>query len=254
MPARLGQHFLVSDSYLKRIAQAACPGDSPLVVEIGAGKGALTEHLLERASRVIAIELDPDLVAKLLTRFRGHPKLKIIHGDVLQTDLTTWGPAVVVGNLPYYITSPVIERTLALGRMLERAVFLVQKEVAERLNAKPGTRDYGFLTVATQLHAHTELLFKVPPGAFSPPPKVESAVVRLTPWARESEQSASKGDPAPLLAFVGLCFRHKRKTLRNNLSSIFGGGVLDTLPEANMRAEQLTLQQFRSLFQRLAGL
>jgi 16S rRNA (adenine1518-N6/adenine1519-N6)-dimethyltransferase len=252
VPARLGQHFLNRGSYLTRIAEAACPGHVPLVIEIGSGPGALTEHLLERADRVIAIELDPDLVARLMTRFRGHPRLKVVHGDVLRTDLTNWGPAVVAGNLPYYITSPAIERTLALGKLLERAVFLVQKEVAERLTANPGTRDYGFLSVATQLHARTELLFKVPPGAFSPPPKVDSAVVRLTPWFRESDQ-VTASDPAPLLAFVGLCFRHKRKTLRNNLSGIFGDAALVSLPEGNLRAEQLTLDQFRSLFHRLTG-
>jgi 16S rRNA (adenine1518-N6/adenine1519-N6)-dimethyltransferase len=252
VPAKLGQHFLTRGSYLRRIAEAACPGPTPLVVEIGAGPGALTEHLLELADRVIAIEVDPDLVARLMTRFRGNPKLKIVHGDVLRTDLTAWGTAVVAGNLPYYITSPVIERTLALGKLLERAVFLMQREVALRLNAKPGTRDYGFLTVATRLHAKTELLFKVPAAAFKPPPKVDSAVVRLTPWFRESAD-APAGDPAPLLAFVGLCFRHKRKTLRNNLAGIFGDEAVAALPEANLRAEQLTLEQFRSLYHRLTG-
>jgi 16S rRNA (adenine1518-N6/adenine1519-N6)-dimethyltransferase len=250
--ARLGQHFLTRASYLKRIAEAACPEPEPLVIEIGAGPGSLTEHLLERAERVIAIEIDPELVARLMTRFRGNPKLKIVHGDVLRTDLTTWGPAIVAGNLPYYITSPVIERTLALGKLLTRAVFLMQREVAQRINAEPGSRDYGFLTVATRLHARTELLFKVPPSAFSPPPKVESAVVRLTPWFRELPDHQAT-DPAPLLAFVGLCFRHKRKTLRNNLASIFGDDVLTALPEGTLRAEQLTLDQFRSLYHRLTG-
>jgi 16S rRNA (adenine1518-N6/adenine1519-N6)-dimethyltransferase len=254
VPARLGQHFLTRSSYLKRIAEAACPANEPdpIVIEIGAGMGALTEYLIERAERVIAIEVDAELVARLMTRFRGHPKLKIVHADVLRTDLTNWGRAVVAGNLPYYITSPVIERTLALGKLLHRAVFLMQKEVAQRINAEPGTRDYGFLTVATRLHAGTELLFRIPPAAFSPPPKVESAVVRLTPWSHASDQ-ASTGDPAPLLAFIGLCFRHKRKTLRNNLSGIFGKEQLDGIPEASLRAEQLTLDQFRQVFHRLTG-
>ena len=252
MPAKLGQHFLKRASILKRIAEAACPGPTPLVIEIGAGNGALTEHLLEVADRVIAIEIDAELVAHLMSRFRGNPKLKIVHSDVLKTDLTSWGHAVVAGNLPYYITSPVIERVLALGKLLRQAAFLVQLEVAERLTASPGTRDYGFLTVATQLHARTELLFKVPPEAFSPPPKVDSAVVRLTPHFRESN-SIPATDPAPLLAFVGLCFRQKRKMLRNNLSVIFPREILDTLPESNLRAEQLTLDQFRSLYHRLTG-
>jgi 16S rRNA (adenine1518-N6/adenine1519-N6)-dimethyltransferase len=253
VPARLGQHFLNRTTYLKRIAEAACPEATPLVVEIGAGRGSLTRHLLELAERVIALEVDPELAAHLTAAFGGHPRLKVLHGDVLQTDLTAWGPAVVTGNLPYYITSPVIERTLALGKLLERAVFLVQREVAARLSAAPGSRDYGFLTVATRLHARAEALFRVPASAFSPPPKVDSAVVRLTPWHRLSADSAAAGDPAPLLAFVGLCFRHKRKTLRNNLAGIFGPEALAALPEANLRAEQLTLEQFRAIYQRLTG-
>ena len=223
----------------------------PLIVEIGAGEGALTEHLLERADRVIAIEVDPELVKRLLMRFAGEARLKVVASDILATDLTQWGHAVVAGNLPYYITSPVVERTLAMGKYLERAVFLIQKEVAERITAVPCTRDYGFLSVATQLAAETKLLFKVPPGAFSPPPKVDSAVICLTPRRREGE---APPDPTPLLAFVGLCFRQKRKTLRNNLTSIFGKEVIDKLPEAGMRAEQLTLNQFRDLYHRLTGI
>ena len=251
MGQKLGQHFLRRASYLEKIAAAAAPSRVPLIVEIGAGEGALTEHLLERADRVIAIEVDPELVKRLLMRFAGEARLKVVASDILATDLTQWGHAVVAGNLPYYITSPVVERTLAMGKYLERAVFLIQKEVAERITAVPCTRDYGFLSVATQLAAETKLLFKVPPGAFSPPPKVDSAVICLTPRRREGE---APPDPTPLLAFVGLCFRQKRKTLRNNLTSIFGKEVIDKLPEAGMRAEQLTLNQFRDLYHRLTGI
>ncbi len=258
MGERLGQHFLRRGPILSRIAEAACqkaeiPGvasDTPLVIEIGAGDGALTEFLAERAQRVVAIEVDPELTGRLMMRFATNPRVKVVSGDVLTTDLTQWGPAVVAGNLPYYITSPVIERVLAMGKLLERAVFLIQKEVAERLTAEPGSRDYGFLTVATQLSAETKMLFKVPPGAFSPPPKVDSAVVRLTPRRRDDN---SVQDPTPLLAFLGLCFRHKRKTLRNNLTPIFPARLVDDLAEAGMRAEQLTLDQFRSIYRQLAG-
>jgi 16S rRNA (adenine1518-N6/adenine1519-N6)-dimethyltransferase len=247
VPQKLGQHFLRSAGTLAKIARAACPEPADQVIEIGPGEGALTEYLIDRASRVWAIEVDPELVAKLLLRFRGEPRLKVVSRDVLHTDLTQWGRAVVVGNLPYYITSPVIERTLAMGKLLERAVFLIQKEVAERLTAKPGTRDYGFLTAATQLHARAERLFTVPPGAFSPRPKVESAVVRLTP------HSTTGYDTAPMLAFLGLCFRQKRKTLRNNLIDVFGRELVEAQPEAKMRAEQLTLEEFRDLYRRLSG-
>ena len=247
MPQRLGQHFLRSASYLRRVAEAACPAHTPLVIEIGAGSGTLTEHLAERAGRVIAIEVDPNLVKDLLVRFAGEPRVKIVATDILATDLTQWGPAVVAGNLPYYITSPIVERTLAMGKLLRRAVFLIQKEVAERITARPGTREYGFLTVATQLGADARLLFKIPPGAFSPPPKVDSAVIRLEP------RSGIAADPASLLAFVALCFRHKRKTIRNNLTGFLPAAALDELPEAGLRAEQLSLDQFRWLYSRLAG-
>jgi 16S rRNA (adenine1518-N6/adenine1519-N6)-dimethyltransferase len=249
---KLGQHFLKRSSILERIAQAACPEPTPLVIEIGAGEGALTEHLLEHAGRIVAIEKDPELVERLARRFHGDDRLEILEADVLETDLAGWGDAVVAGNLPYYITSPVIERTLAMGKLLEHAVFLVQREVAERLTANPGSRDYGFLSVATQLYADTKMLFSVPPEAFRPPPKVDSAVVRLIPHHRGAGHGAVV-DPAPLLAFVGLCFRHKRKTLRNNLGPIFGNALIDQMPEAGLRAEQLSLEQFRRLYRRLTG-
>jgi len=248
LPQKLGQHFLRRTATLEKIAAAAIPEHAAQVIEIGAGEGVLTERLLDRSDKVYAIEVDPELVAKLMLRFRGEARLKIVAQDVLATDLTQWGRAVVCGNLPYYITSPVIERTLAMGRLLDRAVFLIQKEVAERITASPGSRDYGFLTVATQLHAQSKLLFKVPPGAFSPPPKVDSAVVRLDPLP-----TPELGDPTPMLAFLGLCFRQKRKTLRNNLAPIFGREALDAQPEAGLRAEQLTLDQFRDLYRRLTG-
>lgn len=247
MGQRLGQHFLHRRVYLEKIAAALAPANT--VIEIGAGQGALTEQLLEVANRVIAIELDPELVTHLIVRFAGNPKLKVVAGDILKTDLTQWGPATVVGNLPYYITSPVIERTLAMGRLLEKAVFLIQKEVGDRLLAKPGTREYGFLTVTTQMFAEPKLVTKVPPSAFNPPPKVDSAVIKLTP----RDASEHPPDPTPLIAFIGLCFRQKRKTLRNNLAPFFGNERVDSLPEAGKRAEQLTLEEFRKLYDQLVA-
>ncbi len=144
---RLGQHFLIKGSVLERIAAAACPSPENLVIEIGPGRGALTERLLKRAARVVAIEVDPYLASHLERKFAGEPRLEVVRADVLETDLARWGPAAIAGNLPYYITSPILEKALRLR--FSRAVFLVQKEVAERLAAKPGSRDYGFLTVET---------------------------------------------------------------------------------------------------------
>ncbi len=141
----------------------------------------------------------------------------------------TWrnGVAVtVVGNLPYYITSPIIEKTLALGSLLQRAIFLLQKEVAERVTARPGTRAHGFLSVQTQLLSTPELLFHVPASAFRPPPKVDSAVVRLIP-----KHDLPVADQAAFLHFVSLCFRQKRKKIRNNLLDVYNKSVLDEIPE-----------------------
>jgi len=215
------------------------------VIEIGPGKGALTACLIERANRVIAIEIDPVLVQYLRAKFRDQPALTLIERDVLKTDLTTWGNVAIAGNLPYYITSPILEKTLALGSQLSRAVFLLQKEVAERVTAHPGTRAYGFLSVQTQTVADAELLFTVPAAAFHPPPKVDSAVVRLIPKGMNETASAA------FLEFAGRCFRHKRKTIRNNLAGRFDKAVLDAIRETSKRAEQLSIDELQALYRKL---
>ena len=228
---------------MERIAAAACPARQELVIEIGPGRGALTEKLLERSGRVVAIEVDPTLVQHLRERFAGNSRLEVVQGDVLETDLARWGRAPVAGNLPYYITSPILEKAVRLGA--PRAVFLIQQEVAERLVARPGTREYGFLTVQTALFANVRYLFRVKPGAFRPPPKVDSAVVMLEPQLRMVER------PEELIRFVGHCFGHKRKTLRNNLSPVYGKERVDAWPEAGMRAEQVPLEGFIEMWRRL---
>ena len=243
---RLGQHFLARRSILEQIASAACPDPDKPVVEIGPGRGALTEYLLKLSSQVHAIELDQVLVHYLREKFRDHAGFSVQHGDVLRTDLSQWGPVQVAGNLPYYITSPIIERVLALGPNLLRAVFLVQKEVADRIVAQPGSRDYGYLSVQVQVFAEPKYLMTVPPEAFRPPPKVDSAVVELTP-----RQQPVSADPKGLIEFAGLCFRQKRKMLRNNLSGAYSIEAIDAQPEARMRAEQLSVLQFADLRDRI---
>jgi 16S rRNA (adenine1518-N6/adenine1519-N6)-dimethyltransferase len=245
LPRRLGQHFLTSNSILTRIAEATCGDHAQRVIEIGPGRGALTRHLLPRTDELHAIELDRELVRLLDAEFQENGKVRVHHSDVLATDLSQWGPATIAGNLPYYITSPIMERFLRLGDGFPRAVFLIQEEVADRLRASPGSRAYGFLTVQTQMFCRVEPICRVPPGAFSPPPQVYSAVVRLERKAIMDETTA------PLLEFIGKCFAHKRKTLRNNLKPYYPSAMLDALPEASLRAEQLTISQFVDIHQRL---
>ncbi len=220
---------------------AACGVRAATVIEIGPGPGSLTAALLPRAGRLVAIELDPVLAARLSQTYAAEPRFTLVQADVLQTDLAQWGPAVVCGNLPYYIASPIIEKTLALGPLLERAVLLVQKEVALRLAAQPGSRDYGYLSVATQIHCAVERLFDVRPNAFRPPPRVLSSVVRLTP-----RPAPAVPGPPEFLRFVSACFRQKRKSLRNNLAAKWPR--IADLPESSLRAEQLGMPELVRLF------
>jgi len=245
---KLGQHFLIRGSVLERIARLACPEREPLVIEIGPGRGALTAHLLARADRVIAIEIDPYLAQKLAATHAAQPRLTVIEADALAIDLGQWGPAVIAGSLPYYVATAIIERVLEQGHGLRWGAFLVQKEVAARLAASPGSRNYGYLSVAIQLAADVELKFEVKPAAFYPPPKVDSAVVLLHPRDRDAELGIA--DRRAFLEFVSQCFRQKRKTLRNNLAARFGQ-ALDGWPEAALRAEQISLPAFAALYRRL---
>lgn len=229
---------------VERIAAAVCRSQPKQIIEVGPGKGVLTQRLLATGAEVIAIELDPAMVAILRERFPEHPCLTIVEADVLSVDLAQWGPAVLAGNLPYYITSPILDRIFKARAALQEAVLLIQKEVAERLTASPNCRDYGYLSVATQTYSSPEYLFQVKPGMFRPPPKVDSAVVRLTlrPEAEDAEA---------FLQFASRCFAQKRKTLRNNLAPFYGHEVVDLLPEASLRAEQLSVSALRELYARL---
>lgn len=246
LPQRLGQHFLIRDSILERLAVAACGDHVPRVVEIGPGRGALTRHLLPRTEELHAVEIDAALADMLRHKFASEPNLHVHTADVLAMDWSAWGPAAIAGNLPYYITSPILERFLALDERFPVAVFLMQAEVAARLVAQPNTRDYGYLTVATQLVAEAEIVVKAPPSAFSPPPKVDSAGVRLT---RKPHPPSGLAD---LLKFASRCFAHKRKTLRNNLRPFYGEAA-GHLPESRLRAEQLSMEQLVNLYARLHG-
>jgi len=249
---RLGQHFLTRKSTLERIAESACGERTPLVIEIGAGRGALTESLLGRAEKVVAIELDPVLGHYLRQKFRDAleaGRLILVESDILKTDLGGWGPAVIAGNLPYYITSPILERLFAARANWKLAVILVQAEVAARIVAEPGCRDYGYLSVMVQAQARAERLFEVPRVAFRPPPKVDSAVVRLEP--EDPTRNLGIKDLQLFLNFAGNCFRYKRKTLRNNLIGLYDRSAVEPLVGPKDRAEALSVAELGQLFQAL---
>jgi 16S rRNA (adenine1518-N6/adenine1519-N6)-dimethyltransferase len=249
---RLGQHFLTRKSTLDRIAAAACGDRTPLVVEIGAGRGALTESLLERAEKVIAIEVDPVLVHYLRQKFRDEldaGRLILVESDILKADLGAWGRAVIAGNLPYYITSPILERVFAARDNWKRAVVLVQAEVAARIVAQPGCRDYGYLSVLVQVQAQAERVFEVPRAAFRPPPKVDSAVVLLEPSGTANDVGIT--DLQQFLIFTGNCFRYKRKTLRNNLAGLYERSAVESLVGPKDRAEALGVAELGRLFEAL---
>jgi len=249
---RLGQHFLTRKSTLERIAESACGERTPLVIEIGAGRGALTESLLGRAEKVVAIELDPVLGHYLRQKFRDAleaGRLILVESDILKTDLGGWGPAVIAGNLPYYITSPILERLFAARANWKLAVILVQAEVAARIVAEPGCRDYGYLSVMVQAQARAERLFEVPRVAFRPPPKVDSAVVRLEP--EDPTRNLGIKDLQLFLNFAGNCFRYKRKTLRNNLIGLYDRSAIESLVGPKDRAEALSVAELGQLFQAL---
>jgi 16S rRNA (adenine1518-N6/adenine1519-N6)-dimethyltransferase len=231
---RLGQHFLTDRSILQRIVEALVPAPDDVVLEIGAGKGSLTEQLLARGLRVIAIEKDRRLAAELEGRGTGEEgRVVIAEGDALRLDWhalvtplpppSSPVPFKIVGNIPYNITSPLIEKALT-PPLPDCIVFLVQAEVAERLAAAPGSKPYGALSVGVQAVCRVEKLFRVRAGAFTPPPRVHSAVVRLTPLA---EPLVAPAEIPAFRAFVTACFTRRRKQLRNVLlAATHGEGEL----------------------------
>jgi len=206
-PRRLGQHFLSDPSILSRIADALDPKPGESVIEIGPGHGTLTQELLARGLRVIAIEKDRRLAAALPV----HDNLNVVTGDALELDWHLYGANKVIGNIPYYITSPLIDKAL-VPPLPERVIFLMQNEVAERIAAPPGSKTFGALSVGVQAVCRVERLFTVAPGAFRPPPKVKSALVRLTPLA---EPLVAPDEVAPFRTFVTACFSKRRKQLHN---------------------------------------
>jgi 16S rRNA (adenine1518-N6/adenine1519-N6)-dimethyltransferase len=215
---RLGQHFLNDSEALRDIADALQATGSDVVVEIGPGRGALTELLLVRAEHVIAVELDHELADRLRKSHEGDPRLTVMEADILKVSFRdiVGGRFAVVGNVPYYITTPILFHVLQ-APLPTRAVFLVQKEVAERIVAPPGSREYGALSVNVQAIARPEIVRDVAASSFSPPPKVDSCVVRITPLQETLVPAEELPD---FRVFVQAVFGMRRKQMANVLRSV----------------------------------
>jgi 16S rRNA (adenine1518-N6/adenine1519-N6)-dimethyltransferase len=268
---RLGQHFLGDPGWREKIARAirvSPHGMKPPAqadrtnycwIEIGGGHGEMTEHLLKAGAPVIAVELDPPLIAGLQRLAQNHHNLTVVPGDVLEINLSTLasGRRVrIYGNLPYYITSPILHHFFQYAGEIDAAHIVIQLEVAERLTARPGTKQYGYLSVATQFYARPELVLRLPSAAFRPPPKVASALVTLK-FPGGMEHSSADED-ADFLEFVKTCFAQKRKTLSNNLRAMVTPErtrqiLRDLKLREDARAEQLTVGQFQALYRAISS-
>lgn len=266
--AKLGQNFLRDQSAVRRIVDALGDVTNQLVIEIGPGEGVITRAVAERSPRcVVAIELDRILAAKLRMELAARKNIEIIEANVLNVDFggivqghlrgvvdrnpgAEMRHAKLVGNLPYYITSDILLKLFDQHQHFSEYVIMVQREVAERLAASPGTRDYGLLTVTAQLYCNIDNLFTLPPGAFAPPPKVHSTVLRLTVDPKSAGLGLS-GREAEFIDFLKLSFAQKRKTLANNLKPKYGltNALLKRLKlRADARAEALSLEDLAEVF------
>lgn len=241
---RFGQHFLTDTGVIDAIVRAIDPRPGDAMVEIGPGLAAMTQPLVERLGRLTVIELDRDLAQRL----RQHPHLTVIESDVLKVDFANALPERlrVVGNLPYNISSPILFHLLPFAHRVIDQHFMLQKEVVDRMAAQPGTKDYGRLSVMLQWRYDVEALFDVPPEAFDPPPRVMSAIVRMTPHA-----APSITDPSLLEALVQVAFSQRRKLLRHSLGRWLQAQGYAGDFDLQRRAEEVPVAEFVALAQSL---
>lgn len=248
---KLGQNFLVDHGSAQRIVDALGDVSNRTVIEIGPGDGVLTDLLVRRAKRVIGVELDRVLAAQLRMRYATLTNIEILESDFVTVEFPSMlgrrpGPlhdlrptkpetVDVVGNIPYYVTSDIVLRILALHRSVDQAVIMVQREVADRIAAAPGSRDYGLLSATAQLYARVEALFTLPPEAFNPPPEVHSTVLRLSMRPRMEELEVQE---EPFIRLLKLAFAQKRKTLANNLKGTYSDASIKAgLKAAGLRPD-----------------
>lgn len=253
MSKKLGQNFLIDNNVVGGIVDAAAINPEDTVLEIGPGIGTLTQGLAETGCRVVAVEIDARLLKILDKTLAGYDNIRIIHGDILKIDISREILAEkykVVANLPYYITTPIILSLLEQRLPIERLVTMVQKEVAERMIAQPGGKDYGALSVAVQYYTHPEIMFTVPPKSFIPAPAVESAVIRCI---MRDKPPVDINDEKKFFRVVKAAFAQRRKTLNNNLkgAGLSADEVELILKTANIdgtrRGETLSLDEFAAI-------
>jgi len=243
---RFGQNFLHDPYIISKIVGAIHPQPTDCLVEVGPGMGALTEPLLEASGKLNVVELDRDLIPILRTKFFNYPEFKIYEGDALKFDFSQLlepGQRLrIVGNLPYNISTPLIFHFLSHHAQVQDMHFMLQKEVVERLGAVPGNGDYGRLSIMAQYYCKVEPLFIVGPGSFNPPPKVDSAIVRMIPYETLPIQAK---DVKTLERVVREAFNMRRKTIRNTLKNLISADQLAELGiDTGLRPEVLTLQQY----------
>lgn len=250
---KLGQNFLIDSDVVDRIVQAADIQAGDQVLEIGPGIGTLTQGLAETGAAVTSVELDRQLIDILAKTLAGYDNIRIIHGDFLKLDISReipTGRCKIIANLPYYITTPIIMRILEERMPVELLVTMVQKEVAERMAAKPGTKEYGALSVAVQYYTEPEIMFIVPPAAFIPSPAVESAVIRCVV---RKQPPVEVQQEKMFFRVVKAAFSQRRKTLQNclkaaGLSAEMANLVLETAGiHASRRGETLSLAEFAAV-------
>lgn len=246
---RFGQNFLVDGNVIDQIAAAVHPRPGEHLVEIGPGKGALTARLADNAESLSVIELDRDLVPWLKVQFERHPGFELFQADALKFDFSTLlraeQPLRIVGNLPYNISTPLIFHLLTFTGQVTDMHFMLQKEVVQRMAAQSGDKAYGRLGIMVQYYCQVEALFEVPPQAFEPAPKIDSAVVRLTPYA---EPPLKANNIQTLERLVNVAFQQRRKTLRNALKQLVDPEQLDQLPvDSSLRPEALSLADYVAL-------
>lgn len=253
---RFGQNFLIDHGIIRDIVRSIHPQKNDQIVEIGPGKGAITQLLADSCDNLSVIELDRDLVPWLKVKFERHPNFQLFQADALQFDfnqlIKNGQPLRIVGNLPYNISTPLIFHLLSYANKVQDMHFMLQKEVVKRMAAQPGEGAYGRLGIMVQYYCAVEDLFDVPPSSFDPAPKVDSAIVRLTPYAQLPYVA---NNVKSLETLVNVAFQQRRKTLRNSLKQLLTAEQMAVLPvDLGLRPEEISLAEYVTMSNLLGNL